>query len=138
MQKIKQIGLKDVANITINIVSRPDISIEYHEVDRTNKKVKLVGKIEGDIKNVEIYINGEWKNAEINGENWTYIWDITNANDGIYTIKVRAFDGRTYGEDSITLNVAKGNEFIFQFVLFVLFFIVAILLIIFVRKIYKR
>ena len=49
---------------------------------------------------VEVKINNNsWMNARINEtglNNWSYVWDTYNYNDGLYDIQVRAYDGINY------------------------------------------
>jgi len=46
---------------------------------------------------VEVMINNEW--IKVNGnKEWNYEWSVFQENDGLYTIHVKAFDGKDYSE----------------------------------------
>ena len=59
----------------------------------------------GELLEIEIMINDEWVFANGNSE-WNYEWDAYLVDDGLYTIRVRAFDGKDYSEiQEIEINI---------------------------------
>jgi len=64
---------------------------------------------DGTVEKVDISINGgEW--VSVTGiASWNYEWDTTTVKNGDYEIKVKAFDGEDYSEETVW-NVKVNNE----------------------------
>jgi len=92
---------------------RPSVEIIRPVVEtQLDGKVRIrlaASDIDGEIAVVEISIdNGSW--STVNGtDEWVYIWDTENVENGQHEIRVRSYDGEDYS-DIITISVTVENE----------------------------
>jgi len=90
---------------------KPSINIDYPYDGSTVSKIVTISGVASDLdgdetlEKVQILINDEWKDA-IGTTKWIYTWEIYKIKDGLYTIKVRSWDGIDYSNyDEIKLRV---------------------------------
>ncbi len=105
------------ATLTVNASAKgnklPVVTITSPANGATLKAtVKIEGTAtdeDGTVEKVEISINsGAWT-AVTGIASWSYDWDSTTVKDGIYKIKVKAFDGENYSEE-LVWNVEVENQ----------------------------
>ena len=97
---------------------------------------------DGSIVRVEISIvDGEWLNATSTGaEEWQFAWDTNAVDNGVYTIRIRSYDGEEYSELSeITLIVENKDDSsdssnTFVIALLVILIVTVVILVLTVRK----
>jgi hypothetical protein len=67
---------------------------------------------EGEHVVVEIGIDStEWRTCTVDGGNWSFVWNISDLEDGKHTLMVRAFDGNLYSSiDEVEVRLVTSDQ----------------------------
>jgi len=90
---------------------KPVVEISYPKTSTSVSKIVTISGTctdpNGDktIKVVEVFVNDSWVSAD-GQTKWSYNWDTYKLKDGVYTIKVRAWDGDLYSKvNQVTVTI---------------------------------
>lgn len=108
-------NFSNIKNITLKLDKpRPQVSITYPE----DGDIDLNGKINisgfaiaefNEIQKVNIFIDGEKNEISVfKNENWFYLWNTFEVDNGPHTISVRSYDGEKWSKN-FTINFTVFN-----------------------------